>query len=504
MGWFRREVTPDEQPAPPASPGDDQRPEEVLAKIDSFVASTRVAVFVRQADQMLLIRPDKTMGLNRSAARILSALYDRAAMGRPAAEILRGLAGELSVDYPRLLSDAHQLINAMSAILNEDFSPHPMLRFTPFERGRIGFPTLAEIALTYKCQNRCAFCYAASPHREGEHELMTTAQVKAVMGKIFHQAHVPSISFTGGEATLRADLCELISHGKELGFRVNLISNGVRVGDPRFARRLADAGLDSAQISLEAGEPLLHDEIVGRPGAFEQTVRAVRNLRQLGLHVHTNTTLCGDNIAAAGQLIRYCAGELGLQVMSMNMLIRTGQALDTPRMEISYHDIAERLPGLLEVAQESQIKLVWYSPVPYCIFNPIFHGLGAKSCACVDGILSVDPSGQVLPCSSFGQGIGSLLEQDFDEIYHSEAARYWREKRYLPPGCQGCPHTDICGGACPLYWDEAGGFGELPLPEADDPVARRRWEAARHQGGSFGVDAPSAEQTDEEGRSWAP
>ena len=190
--------------------------------------------------------------------------------------------------------------------------------------------------------------------------------------------------------------------------------------------------------------------------------------------------------------------------------VRSLERAVRPRMEISYHDIAERLPGLLEVAQESQIKLVWYSPVPYCIFNPIFHGLGAKSCACVDGILSVDPAGQVLPCSSFGEGIGSLLEQDFDDIYNSEPALYWREKRYLPPGCEGCPHTDICGGACPLYWDEAGHFGELPLPDADDPEARRRWEAARHQGGSFGVDAPGASSgsgrpsKDEGGRSWAP
>ena len=489
MGWFKKE-------APPTGE------REALEFMDSIIASTRVAVFVREADRMLLIRPDKTMALNRTAARILNSLYARRAA--TAGETLRRLSRELRVDYPRLLDDARQLFDTLSAILNEDFSPRPGLRFAPFERGRIGYPTLAEIALTYDCQNRCVFCYAASPDREGEHRLMTTAEVKAVMDKIFHQAHVPSISFTGGEATLRKDLCELIAHGRALGFRVNLISNGLRAASEAFARRLAEAGLDSAQISIEAGEAALHDHIVGRAGAFKKTVRAVRTLRGLGLHVHTNTTLCGDNMDAAGELIRFLARDLGLEVMSMNMLIRTGLAATAGRMEVSYHDIAERLPGLLEVADAEGIKLVWYSPVPYCIINPVLHDLGAKSCACVDGILSVDPSGQVLPCSSFGQGIGSLLERDFTEIYDSDAARYWREKKFLPPGCEGCPHTDICGGACPLYWDQAGDFAELPKPHAGDAADRRRWELARREGGSFGVDAPAdAGHKSEEGSPWA-
>ena len=178
--------------------------------------------------------------------------------------------------------------------------------------------------------------------------------------------------------------------------------------------------------------------------------------------------------------------------MSMNMVIRTGAALELPKqMEVSYTEVAARLPALLEVAREEEIKLVWYSPIPYCIFNPVLHDLGAKSCACVDGILSVDPTGQVLPCSSFDEGIGSLLEGPYKRIYRSRAARYWREKRFVPPACQGCPDVDVCGGGCPLYWDAAGDFEELPVEGADDAGQRRRWERRRRQGHSFGVPAPT-------------
>ena len=95
------------------------------------------------------------------------------------------------------------------------------------------------------------------------------------------------------------------------------------------------------------------------------------------------------------------------------------------------------------------------------MFNPIQAGLGSKSCACVDGLISVNPAGQVIPCSSFEQGIGDLLHQPFQKVWFSRTARYWRRKEFVPPVCERCAIRDICCGACPLYWEQRGGFGEL-------------------------------------------
>ncbi len=245
-------------------------------------------------------------------------------------------------------------------------------------------------------------------------------------------------------------------------------------------------------MSLEAGDAATHDLIVGREGAFAATTAAIRNFRASGIHVHTNTTLCGRNLDRAEDLIRYVARDLDLETLSMNMVIRTGEALAEPDMEVTYSEVAQRLPALQSTARDEGVRLVWYSPIPYCIFNPVLHELGAKSCACVDGILSVDPAGRVLPCSSFGNSIGSLLEQDFRSIYDSRAARYWREKKFVPPACRRCPDVDVCAGACPLYWDAAGSFAELPRARAGDPAARARWERRRRRNGTFGVQPPQS------------
>ena len=104
---------------------------------------------------------------------------------------------------------------------------------------------------------------------------------------------------------------------------------------------------------------------------------------------------------------------------------------------------------------------MWYSPVPYCLFNPVTHGLGSKSCACVDGLLSVAPDGELLPCSSYERGIGNLLERPFEELWFTREALYWRRKEFLPPVCRGCEMSHICCGACPLYWAAHGSFKEL-------------------------------------------
>jgi len=45
----------------------------------------------------------------------------------------------------------------------------------------------------------------------------------------------------------------------------------------------------------------------------------------------------------------------------------------------------------------------------------------------------------------------------------------------------------VCGGACPLYWDAQGGFGELPRTCAADRRLRSRWERDRQRSRGFGV-----------------
>jgi radical SAM protein with 4Fe4S-binding SPASM domain len=206
-------------------------------------------------------------------------------------------------------------------------------------------------------------------------------------------------------------------------------------------------------------------------------VQGLRKLKAAGIHTHTNTTINSRNLGRLSDLIDFLA-DMGQEYLSMNMVIRTGGAVGV--QDITYTQIGGVVLELRAKAESRGMRFVWYSPVPYCLLNPAAQGLGAQSCAAADGLLSIAPDGQVLPCSSFESGIGNLLTEAFGTIWKRRAARYWRNKEYLPPGCKACELVDICCGACPLYWDEQGTFEEIaPFVGQASYMERMAWRFRR-------------------------
>lgn len=434
-----------------------------IAELQQFaselVGATRDYIFIRPEDNLIILRPNQLHYLNETATLMLDMLYNDA-QGPNVAAVVSFIARRYDVDEARVCRDMTKLLRSVSALLRGDVCAAPSIKQMTFGSHRRELPVLSEIALTYRCQNRCTFCYANSPQRGSVVPEMSTDEVKVILDRIYDEAHCPTVSFTGGEPTLRGDLPELVAYAKGKGLRVNLITNGL-LCEEKLVRALSDAGLDSAQVSIEGPSAEVHDAITQNPGSWERTVRAVKTLRAADIHTHTNTTICEGNRAHLLDLVDFIAQELGSEYFSMNMVIRTGTALSHAEANLSYREIGPIIAALQQRAETRGVRLVWYSPVPYCLFNPVQAGLGSKSCACVDGLLSVNPSGQLLPCSSFERGIGDLLHEPFERVWFSRTALYWRHKEFLPPVCQKCDIKTICCGACPLYWDERRGFAEL-------------------------------------------
>jgi radical SAM protein with 4Fe4S-binding SPASM domain len=431
-----------------------------------FVANTRDYVFIRPEDRLLILRPNKIHHLSRTATEMLAVLYAQEPPN--IAPVVRETAARYGVPEDRVAADLERLLQSLSLVLQDREGAAPAVRRTPFGSHVRELPVLSEIALTYRCQNRCTFCYASAPDRGRQVPEMTTAQVRRVLDAIVDDAREP---------TLRPDLPDLVAYAKRRCLRTNLITNARRCAANGYVEFLVRAGLDSAQVSLEAANPTVHDSVVGRPGAWAATVRGLQNLKAAGIHVHTNTTINRLNRDHLPPLIDWLA-EMGMPYLSMNMVIRTGDAVG--RLEIGYKDIGELVVNLKERAAEHGMRFVWYSPVPLCLFNPVAHGLGSQSCSAADGLLSVAPDGSVLPCSSFEQGVGNLLHEPFETVWNRRAARYWRNKQFLPPGCRDCDLADLCCGACPLYWDEQGDLSEIAGHQAPvSTLANTLWQLKR-------------------------
>ena len=99
----------------------------------------------------------------------------------------------------------------------------------PFS-ARPSAPYRMDLAITYRCNNDCAHCYNA---RERDFPELTTAAWKGILDKLWDLG-VPHIVFTGGEATLRHDLPELIAHAEANGQITGLNTNARRLADEKY------------------------------------------------------------------------------------------------------------------------------------------------------------------------------------------------------------------------------------------------------------------------------
>jgi radical SAM protein with 4Fe4S-binding SPASM domain len=423
-----------------------------LEWIDEYARRIKDAVFVREEDCLLIKIPNEAHKLNPAGVRTLQRLF----AGETILDLWKSHGGT-----PEIRRDLYAffigLKQVLEGCLNEQRLPKAV-DSTPFRLGFNALPVLSEVALTYRCNLSCLFCYAGCACRKdpAHPQEMSTAEVRRVLRVIREEAQVPSVSFTGGEPTLRADLVELVEYAaRDLGLRVNLITNGTLMSR-ELAKNLRRAGLTSAQLSLESNEAAVHDALTQMPGSFQKNLDGMAHLRAQGVHVHTNTTLNRlnqDSAVAMPAFIR----SLGLKRFSMNLIIPEGSSLSTGRdITLRYSEISDLILAIQAESEKEGVEFMWYSPTPICIFNPVQNRLGNKGCAACDGLLSVSPTGDLLPCSSWPKPVGNLLCQAFRPVWDSVAAQGLRNKNFAPPRCQQCEDFALCQSGCPLYWDHFG------------------------------------------------
>lgn len=98
----------------------------------------------------------------------------------------------------------------------------------------------------------------------------------------------------GGEPLLHPAALPVLERGARRGMKTALATNGFHL-DAAMARRLADAGLGVANVSLD-GFDHMHDRIRNRPGAFAQAMAAIGHLADAGVPTRAATVILADNL----------------------------------------------------------------------------------------------------------------------------------------------------------------------------------------------------------------
>jgi len=323
-------------------------------------------------------------------------------------------------------------------------------------------PYRMDLALTYRCNNDCAHCYNARPRNYQE---MSTDSWKQILDKLWKLA-IPHIIFTGGEPTLREDLPQLIHYAESLGQITGINTNGRLLKDLKYVDSLVEAGLDHLQITFESSSAEIHDAMVRMPGAWQDTTSGIRNVLKSGLFVMTNTTLLNANRDSLIDTLNFLA-DLGVSTVGLNALIYSGNGL-TVGSGLKESELPDLLGIAKEITQKNDQKLIWYTPTQYCHFDPVFFdpssgsGLNVKGCTAALYNMCIEPDGNVIPCQSYYESLGNILEAPWDSIWNHKLALRLRERKFIPLPCETCGLLAVCGGGCPL----AAQAGHMASPKA--------------------------------------
>lgn len=397
----------------------------------------------------LIVNANRVMHLNPTAAFMAWMILE----GKRDDEILKNCSKKWKVESGQLRDDLSTFHFQLTELIRPDGACpiHELDLDTtmPFS-ARPSAPYRMDLAVTYRCNNDCAHCYNA---RERNFPELTTEQWFKIIDKLW-ELGVPHIVFTGGEATLRNDLPELIAHAESNGQITGLNTNARRLADEKYLQQLIAAGLDHVQITVESCDEQIHDEMMRAKGAFKQTIRGLKNALASPLYVMTNTTMLKTNVPKIPDTLDFLA-DLGVPTIGLNALIYSGHAL-TVGTGLKENELQPILDMATRKTAERGQKLIWYTPTQYCQFDPTANNLGVKGCTAALYSMCIESNGNVLPCQSYYHPLGNMLTDSWDSIWNHKLSVQLRERQNLPAKCSGCSLALECGGGCPLQFQVEG------------------------------------------------
>lgn len=322
----------------------------------------------------------------------------------------------------------------------------------------VEMPVDAVLAVTYRCNARCAMCgiWASKPMPEMEAEEFERLP-----------SSLRDVNLTGGEPFLRDDLPEVHAtvHRTCPRARTVVSTNGLltgRIVEFMKQMRTVEPGIGAA-VSLD-GPAEDHDKLRGAPGTYERAIATVRGLRQEGF---TNLRLAFTATASNAQylgMVYDLARELGVEFTcafehaSEHYFHRRARSVGaggvgagfSPRKSISglkpaatrdraedvlrgsYGDLAtEALRSQLQRVMRAELRS--FSPKRWgraYFMNGIWQFVRGEGrplpCRAGRDFFFMDPSGNIYACNAMPFRMGSLKGRTFAEVWSSpdaEAAR---------------------------------------------------------------------------------
>ncbi|NQU41235.1 MAG: radical SAM protein [Lentisphaerae bacterium] len=312
------------------------------------------------------------------------------------------------------------------------------------EGRRLCIPMTGSMALTHRCNLRCAHCYAGpdmdpqSPGMCGEpstERWLSLIDEVAAAGCLF-------LLLTGGEPMVRPDFAQIYRHAKEAGLLVTVFTNGTMLTD-KILDLFDELPPHAVEISLYGATAATHDGIAGIPGAFDWSIAAVEKLLARGNRLRLKSVLMKPNLEEF-PAIRALAEETYGVDFRMDAAIMP--RLDGDTMPLQLRVSPETAADMEMSHPETRRK--WAkakSQSAHVTPSPRLYSCGA-------GVIGfhIDAEAQLLPCLITTNVAVDVSTKPFAEGWSEIVEIMAGLKAKTGLECQSCPHSVMCG-QCPSY-----------------------------------------------------
>ena len=277
----------------------------------------------------------------------------------------------------------------------------------------------------WHCNQKCAFCYAQGEFNSKVKELSTNEWKKIIDN--CKTAGICQLTFTGGEPTLRKDLCELIDHSKWFVTRLN--TNGLLL-TPKLCKDLYSVSLDSVQVTLYSHDPKVHAKLVGgNTENYMKTIDGIKNALAAKLNVSINTPLCKDNKDYI-KTLKYLK-ELGIRYVTCSGLILKGSAkAEFKASDLSENELYDVLKAGAKFCHDNDIEINFTSPGLVAKEKLYELNLAVPMCGACLSNMAIAPNGDAIPCQSWLDeefGLGNMLTDAWKKIWNNPIAKNIRK-----------------------------------------------------------------------------
>lgn len=293
---------------------------------------------------------------------------------------------------------------------------------------------------TWKCNSKCLTCNIWKMQDTGLNDLSVDEIDKFSRSKYFNSTQY--ITLSGGEPTLRDDLCEVITvlHKNIPTATFNMTTHGM---NPQLEENLfkkiiknnPDIKFGIIGLSLN-GPPEIHEKTRGIKGSFYKVIDTYKRIKDI-VPCAFSFTFCNDNVNHYKWIIDYAKKLDTFAYICWTVKNERFRIKDKDL--VFWRDDMDRVLNdfvcdkmLFPRTFKGILKNIKYLPERITFSFLYDQIINKKKMPCYAGseIVHIDPSGNVFPCNfelSENRNLGNLREKDFDEIWKNVPKKILKE-----------------------------------------------------------------------------